>query len=106
MTAEQRPKQPCVKIHGAWTGDVGHPKRVFNGKVTESTVTSILVGTKVKVTYHAPAQRTTDVTEHGTYTLHAGTQELKLMSFINMTEKTGGKQDTEAEDWQATPLPQ
>lgn len=106
MTDQQRPQQPCVKIHGAWSGEVGNPTRLFEGEITESRVKGLDTGAKVTVTYHAPAQRTTNVTEHGTYTLHSGKQDVKLMSFINMTEKTGGKHDTEEELWQATPFPQ
>lgn len=103
---QQRPQQPCVKLHGAWNGEVGDPQRLFTGKVTASDVSGVSIGAKVTVTYDAPAQRTTNVSEHGTYTLHLGQQDMKLMSFTNLTEKTGGKHDTEQEYWQATPLPQ
>ena len=106
MSDQQRPQQPCVKLHGAWRGAVGDPERIFTGEVTESDLTGVNVGAKVTVTYDAPVQRTTNVKEHGTYTLHAGRQDVKLMSFINMTEKTGGQQDTEQEYWHAKPLPQ
>ena len=106
MTTEQRPQTPSVTIHGAWKGEVGDPQRVFEGSVTESSVNDLNAGARVTVTFDAPTQRTTQVTEHGTYTLHAAGRDVKLMSFTNMTEKTGGKQDTEAEYWQATPLPQ
>lgn len=103
---EQRPQQPCITLHGAWNGKVGDPERQFRGEITESTVSSLKVGANVTVTYDAPTQRTTTVGEHGTYTLHAGSRDVKLMSFTNMTEKTGGKHDTETEYWQATPLPE
>lgn len=106
MTREQRPQTPALTVHGAWHGEVSDPQRIFRGQIAESSVSGLTAGTKITVSYDAPLQRTSDLNTHGTYILHVGGQDMKLMSFTNLTEKTGGQDDTEQEYWQATPIPQ
>lgn len=111
MSSEQRPQTPALTVHGAWHGEVGDPERIFKGQIAESSISGLKAGTKITVSYDAPLQRTPNLNTHGTYTLHVGTphagsQDVKLMSFTNLTEKTGGQDDTEQEYWQATPIPQ
>lgn len=103
---QHRPQSPSATVRGRWHGEIGDPQRFFEGQVTDSSVPSLRVGSQIKVTFDAPAHRPSGVDEQGTYTLQTSADTLKLMSFTNMTEATGGKQDTEAAYWQATPLPE
>lgn len=111
MTDDKPFLPPSATIRGAWHGAVTDPEREFRGEVSESRIEGLEAGQRVTVRYAAEGAggRVPGAGARGTYTLRAGSRDLKLMSFTCRAAATTGKHghdDTEEANWQAVALPQ